>query len=78
MQVLFDCDNYNTVRQDIFKKIKVIDNIELDTSSKLQKLQILLRDGSLKSLGTFGKYINGIFETCTAREKESLSYTTYL
>ena len=42
MQVLFDCDNCNTLRQDIFKKIKVIDNIELDTSNKLQKLEILL------------------------------------
>ena len=29
--VLFDCDNYSTLRQDTFKKIKTIDNTELDT-----------------------------------------------
>ena len=54
MHVLFDCDNYNTSRQDIFKKIKLVYNIELDNGNKLQKLKILLSDGSLKSLSTFG------------------------
>ena len=78
MHVLFDCDNYNALRQDTFKKIKAVDNIELGTGSKLQKLKILLSDGSLKSLSIFGKYTNGIFETRTTREKESLSYTIYL
>ena len=33
---LFDCDNYNTLRGDTFKKIKAVDKIELDTSNKLQ------------------------------------------
>ena len=46
-----------------WKKIKAIDNIELDTRNKLQKLKFLLWDGSLKSLHIFSKYINGIFET---------------
>ena len=46
-----------TQLQDIFKKIKAIDNIELDTDKKLQKLKKLLLDGSLKSLNIFGKYI---------------------
>ena len=78
MHILFDCDNYNTLRQDTVKKIKAIDNIELDTGSKLQKLKILLSDGSLKSLNTFGKYMNGTFENRTTREKENLSYTMYL
>ena len=36
MHVLFDCDNYNTLRQDIFKKVKAtIDSTELDTDNKL-------------------------------------------
>ena len=70
MHVLFDCDNYNTLRQDTFKKIKAIDNIELNTGNKLQKLKILLWDGSLKSLNMFDKYINGIFEARATREKE--------
>ena len=35
MHVLFDCDNYNTLSQDAFKKVKAIDNIELDTGNKL-------------------------------------------
>ena len=78
MHVLFDCDHYNVLRQDTFKKIKAIDNVELDTDSKLQKLKILLSDGSLKSLNTFCKYTNEIFETRTAREKESFSYTIYI
>ena len=78
MHVIFDCDNYNALRQDTFKKIKAVDNIELGTGSKLQKLKILLSDGSLKSLNIFGKYTNGIFETRATREKESLSYTIYL
>ena len=79
MLVLFDCDNYNTLRQDAFKKIKaIIDSTELDTGNKLQKLKILLSDGSLKYLSIFRKYTNGIFETRTKREKESLSYTIYL
>ena len=69
MHVLFDCNNYNTLRQDIFKKIRAIDNTELDTGNKLQKLKILLSDGYLKSLNIFGKYINGIFETRATREK---------
>ena len=73
MYVLFDCDNYNTLGQDTFKKIKAIDNIELDTGNRLQKLKILLSDGSLKSLDIFGKYINRIFETRATRERESLS-----
>ena len=55
MHVLFECDNYNTLRQDTFKKIKAIDNIELDTGNKLQKLKIFLSDGSFKSFSTFGK-----------------------
>ena len=78
MHVLFDCDNYKALQQDAFKTIAAIDNIELDTNNKLQKLKILQSDGSLKSLNIFGKYINGIFETRTTREKESLSYTLYL
>ena len=69
MHVLFDCNNYNTLRQDIFKKIRAIDNTELDTGNKLQKLKILLSDGYLKSLNIFGKYINGIFGTRATREK---------
>ena len=73
IHALFDCDNYNAFRQDALKKIKAVDNIELNTSIKLQKLRILLSDGSLKSFHTFGKYINGIFETGTTSEKESLS-----
>ena len=39
MHVLFDSGNY-ILRQDTFKKIKAIDNIELDTGNKLQKLKI--------------------------------------
>ena len=78
MHVLFECDNYNALRQHTFKGIKAIDNIELDTGNKLQKLKILLSDGSLKSLNIFGKYIYGIFELCITREKENLSYTMYL
>ena len=72
MHVLFDCDNYNTLRQDKFKKIKAIDDIEFDTGNKLQKLKILLLDECLKSLSILGKYIKGVFETSTTREKESL------
>ena len=34
MHVLFDCDNYNALRQDTFKKIKAIGNIELETGNK--------------------------------------------
>ena len=77
IHVLFDCDNYKALRQDTFKKIKVVDNIELNTGNKLQKLKIFISDGSLKSLNMFGKYINGIFESRTTREKESMSYTIY-
>ena len=51
MHVLFDSDNYNTLRQDIFKKVKAtIDSTELDTDNKLQKQKIILSDGSLKYL----------------------------
>ena len=75
---LFDCDNYNTLRGDTFKKIKAVDKIELDTGNKLQKLKILLSDRSLKSLNMLVKYINGIFEICTEREKESLSLYLYI
>ena len=77
IHVLFDCDNYKALRQDTFKKIKAVDNIELNTGNKLQKLKIFISDGSLKSLNMFGKYINGIFESRTTREKESMSYTIY-
>ena len=42
-----------------WKKMKAIDNIELDTRNKLQKLKFLLWDGSLKSVNIFSKYING-------------------
>ena len=52
--VLFDCDNFNVLRQDTFKKIKAIDNIELDIG-KLQKRKILLLERLLKSLNIFGK-----------------------
>ena len=37
----------------------------------LQKSKVLLSDGSLKSLNIFGQYMNRIFETHTAREKEN-------
>ena len=50
IHVIFDCDNYNALRQDTFKKIKAVDNIELDNGNKLQKLKILVSDGSLKCL----------------------------
>ena len=43
MHVLFDCDNYNSLRPDKFKKIKVIDNMELDTSNKLKNLNFSYR-----------------------------------
>ena len=67
------------LQQETFKKIKdSINNIVLDTINKLQKLKILLLDGSLKSLNIFGKYINRSFETHTTRKKESLSYTISL
>ena len=33
MYVLFGFDNLNAIRSDTFKKIKKIDNIELDTDS---------------------------------------------
>ena len=46
---LFDCDNYNALRHDTFKKIKAVDNIELNTGNNIQKLKVLLSDGSLKS-----------------------------
>ena len=36
MHVLFDCDNYNDLRQDIFKKIKAVDKIELDTGNSFE------------------------------------------
>ena len=78
MHALFDCNNYNTLQQDTFKKIKAIDNIELDTGNKVQKLKFLLSDGSLKYPNIFGKYMNGIFDIRTTREKETLSYTIYL
>ena len=55
MHVLFDWNNYNTLRQDTFKKTKAIDSIKLDIGNKLQKFKILLSDGSLKSLNIFGK-----------------------
>ena len=50
---------------DIFTQTK--DQYEKETYLNLKNYDIRV-----------GKYINGIFETCTAREKESLSYTTYL
>ena len=73
MHDLFDCDNCNTLRQDTLKKIKAIDNNELDTRNKLQKPKILLSDGSVKPLIISGKYINRGFQTRAPREKESLS-----
>ena len=39
MRVLFGCDNYNTLQQDTFKKIKAIGNIALYTGDRLQKLK---------------------------------------
>ena len=68
MHVLFGCDNYDTLRQDIFKKIKVVDSTKLDTV-KLQKLKILLMDRSFKSLNIFSHYIYGIFENLTTGER---------
>ena len=38
MHILVDCDSYNTLRHDTFKKIKANDNVGLDTGNKLQKL----------------------------------------
>ena len=78
MHALFDCDNCNTLRQDALKKIKAVDNIELNTSIKLQKLKILLSDGSLKSFDTLGKYMTGIFETRTRKGKGELVLNIYL
>ena len=46
MHVLFDCDNHKTLQI----CLKAIDNVELDTGNKLQKLKFLLSGGSLKSL----------------------------
>ena len=66
---------YNKIHS---KRLKAVDNIELDTGNKLQRLKILLPDRFLKSLKIFGKYINGIFETGTTGEKDSFSYTLYL
>ena len=57
---------YNKIHS---KRLKAVDNIELNTGNKLQRLKILLPDGFLKSLKIFGKYINGIFETRTTRER---------
>ena len=76
MHVLFDSDNYNTLRQDTFKKIKAIDNIELDTGNTLRKLKFLLSDGSLKSRNIFGKYINGIWKPI--QEKRRACLTPYI
>ena len=47
--ILFDFDNYNALGHNTFKKIKAVDNIELNTGNNIQKLKILLSDGSLKS-----------------------------
>ena len=38
VHIIFDCDNYKALRQDTLKKIKTVDNIELETGIKLQKL----------------------------------------
>ena len=54
MHDLFDCDIYNALRQDTFKKIKAVDNTKLNTGNKLQKLKNLLSNVSLKSLNIFG------------------------
>ena len=43
--------------QDTFKRIKAVDNIELDTGNKWKKLKKLLLDQSFKSLKIFDKYI---------------------
>ena len=43
IHVLFDCDNYKALRQDTFKNIKGVDNTELNTGNKLQKLKISYR-----------------------------------
>ena len=66
MHFLFGCDKYNVLRQDALKKIKAIDNVELDNSNRLQKLKFLLPDGYLKSLNEFGKYI---YETRTTKRQ---------
>ena len=78
MHILFDCDNYNTLQQDTCKKIEATDNIQIKTSSKLLKLNIILSNRSFKSPNIFGTHTNRIFETQKTREKGSWSYTMYL
>ena len=47
--------------------MKTIGSIELDSGNNLQKPEIILSDGSLKSLRVFGQYIYIIFEACTSK-----------
>ena len=47
--------------------MKTIGSFELDSGNNLQKPEIILSDGSLKSLRVFGQYVNIIFEACTTK-----------
>ena len=70
MLILFDCT---------FKKIKAIDNIELNTGKKLSYKKLKFSYPMVFEIRQYiGKYINWVFETRTTREKKSLSYTIYL
>ena len=64
IHVLFDCDNYYTLWHDTLKRIRTIDNSELYTGNKLQKLKVLLLDRSLKSINIFGIQIQNLVYLC--------------
>ena len=60
--LIFSCDNYTESRNDTFKFIKEIDNIDLQKGNKLQKLHIFFSHSSLKALNAIGKFIKQAFE----------------
>ena len=51
----------------MYYEMKTIGSIELESGNNLQKPEIILSDGSLKSLRVFGQYVNIISEACTTK-----------
>ena len=76
--VTFECHKYSNIRTKAFNDIKIFDHIDLNGSDRKRNLHLLFMKGSLKSLNTFGQFINGVFETREQFGNESVFHTILL
>ena len=63
IHITFSCNKHYNIRKKVFNDINAADNIKFQIGNKVQKLKLLLAEGSLKPLNILGRFSMRTFES---------------